>query len=50
MDQLDTEMRMAAWPRQVVPPSQQVPSARTRPITSRVKPVVVAVLAPFRGW
>lgn len=37
VEALEIEMRAAARPRQVVPPSQQVPSAWIRRITSRVK-------------
>src|SRR5829696_3683629 len=36
VDQFDTEIRIAAMPCQVVPLSQQVPSAWTRVTTSRV--------------
>ena len=36
VDQLETEIRIAARPCQTVPPSQQVPSAWTRAMTSRV--------------
>ena len=36
VDQFDTEMRIAAWPCQRVPPTQHVPSACTRPMTASV--------------
>ena len=36
VDQFETEIRIAAMPCQVVPPSQQVPSAWTAATTSRV--------------
>ena len=37
VDQLETEIRMAAWPRHVVPLIQHVPSRCTRSVTRRVR-------------